>query len=340
MAVQGALAVLALGAAWATWQRPAARPDAEVVVVDVEPARLERVRYEAADGWWVELSRDAEGGVLATLSAREAVSAAGAGPGARPSDGRALAALEPARPERTLRGSEAAEALLGRLAPLRAARSLGVLGPEGLASVGLDAPGGRLSLVAAGRTHAFSVSTAVVGASSPYARREGDGQAFLLASGLLADLEAASSRLVERRLHRFRPGEFDGLTVTREGGARRELLQKVVSGGAAPGPALFPRESPERADERLSLWHDQLWRSAPVELYGRGERPEGLAAEPRVEVRLDYAREGKPLGFLELARDGRGGVLARSELTAGWASLPATAAPLLDEGVRVAAPTP
>ncbi|MCI0673067.1 MAG: DUF4340 domain-containing protein [Myxococcaceae bacterium] len=328
--VQGGLAVVGVCAAWATWQRPVEHPSAEVTVVDVPMERLSVVRYETG-GRWVELRREPDGRVLATLSASAAVFPLGAGPGGVLPDGGTLTPLVAASPERTLRANHAAVQLLQRMAPLRAHRSLGVLGAERLAAVGLDAAAQRLVLDAGGRTHTFSVSTAVLGLNSPYARNLEDGRVYLLGSGLLAELDAAQSRLVDRRLHDFRPADFDTVVVQR-GSSRRAFLQRAEGGGP---PRLFPEDARDTADALVTTWHDRVWRAASVELLGRGELPGG--GEPRVEVRLEYSHAGRSLGFLELASGKNGEVLARSEHLVGWAVLSSAVAPLLEESTRVVA---
>ncbi len=52
--IQGALAVVGLGAAYATWQREPEKVAGEVVVVEATKAEVTRVRFEDDKGW-VEL---------------------------------------------------------------------------------------------------------------------------------------------------------------------------------------------------------------------------------------------------------------------------------------------
>jgi hypothetical protein len=329
--VQGGLALVGLVAAWTTWQRPVERPAAEVTVVDVSVQQLSRLRYQNGNRW-VELQREPDGRVLATLSATPAVYPLGtSADGGTPESG--ATPLVAAVPERQLRGSEAAEKLLERLAPLKASRALGVLESKALEQVGLDNPTQRLTLTAQGRERVYSVSTAVLGLNSPYLRSEQDGSVYLLGPGLVADLEAASSRLVDRRLHSFRLADFDALVVQR-GAQKRDFLQRAEGTQA---PRLFARQS-ETADEMVTSWHERVWRSAPVELYGRGEVPPG--GEPQPQARLEYLKDGKPVGFMELAPGPEGKVYARTEHTAGWVLLASGTAPLLEESSRVVRASP
>src|SRR5262249_58927168 len=73
--IQGALAVVGLGAAYATWQREPEKAAGEVVVLDATKADIARVRFEDDKGF-VELRRgekseSAEPTAWVKISARE-----------------------------------------------------------------------------------------------------------------------------------------------------------------------------------------------------------------------------------------------------------------------------
>lgn len=330
--VQVGLAAAGLVAAYVTWQRPTERPAADVTVLDVPAARVETLRFENGKRW-AELRR-VDGRVALKLSATRATYPLGAGEDGALPDGGVAAPLVPASPERELFGNETAQRLFERLAPLKASRSLGVLDEAGLEQVGLKGTLQRLLVKAEGRERAYQVSTAVLGLTSPYLRSESDGQVFLLGPGLVSELDSASSRLVDRQLHAFKPGDFDALVVDQQG-RKREFQQRLVP---AKGPQLFSATGASEPDERATTWHERLWRSPTVELYGRGETPPG--GVPEILLRLEYRKGGDPLGFLEVGVGTDGKALARTEHTAGWVGLSASANALLEEGTQVVVPTP
>jgi hypothetical protein len=305
-AAQGALAVVGLVAAYLTWQRPAEEKDAEAVVLDVSRPALERIRYEdkkrvvevvpGKDGTWV----------LQTERPAEPV-AEGA----------------PAPRTREYKANETADRVVDRFTPLKAIRSLGVLPPEKLEELGLAKAERALEVTARGTTTRFVLASDGAGAGAPYARRESDGRVFLLRGTLLSDLEFAASRLVDRRLHTFRQDEFDAVRVS-GGGAERRLTRVGDKLAGASGAV----------DDFASNWHERLWGQTGVDVLGRGEEP--AAGAPVVELRVDYLRGERQVGFIELGRAGSD-VFARTEHTAGWVRLHAGADPLLKERAQVLA---
>jgi hypothetical protein len=58
-----------------------------------------------------------------------------------------------------------------------------------------------------------------------------------------------------------------------------------------------------------------------------------------VALRVDYSRDGRPLGFLEIARAGTEWY-ARTEHTAGWVRLPPQAASIREQAERLEAGVP
>jgi hypothetical protein len=309
--VQGALALAALGAAYHTWQRPQEVSQGDVTALDLSRRELTRVRFEKT-GSWVELSPEELGGERAVSVKREEPAEKGKTP---PSP-------------RELVGNELAERVLDRFTPLLAERSLGVLGTEKLAELGLAKPERHLIVEARGASYRFDVSTAL-GAGQPYLRDTRSGNVYVLGGMLVSDLEM-SARLVDRRLPTFQREEFDAVTVT-AGGHSRSLV--AIAQPSTYLPRLASTKSPATPDTFAKNWHDQLWRLAPVDLLGRGEVPQTGA--PLVTVRVDYRRGGNDVGFVELGKSGAD-VYARSEHTAGWVKLGAQAASVLQDAERVA----
>jgi hypothetical protein len=324
LATQGGLTLVALLAAYFTWQRGVVLAPGEVVVVDVGRADLTSVRYDDLDkSTWVTLtrSRDQAGDFVAVrLSPQEKPAAA---KDARPSK----------TPERLVRGSDAADKLFGMLAPLRAARSLGVLDQSKLKELGLADAKKRITLQLRDGKRSFTIAPAPPGGMEPYLRDEGDGRVYVVARTLLTDFQAAASILVERRVHGFRLEEADHLTITRDG-KRREF---VVSRGDT-GVRIAAASTPDKPDTTLKTWHDRVFSLWPVEVLGKNEEPaDGV---PQVQLRVDYSVRGRSLGFIEIAKvaalasgtdAGKDQLYARSERTLGWIKLGMDAGSLLTD---------
>ncbi|QSQ17818.1 hypothetical protein [Myxococcus landrumensis] len=337
LALQGALAAVALVAAYLVWQRAPTGAPGDVTVVELPSRALDRVRFED-EARFVELFRDAQDRDLlwvrlgfkpAKPIQPEATAMASDG-GTPPGDGGTAAPVAPP-PPRELRANEVALKLFPRFAPLRATRSLGVLDAKKLEEVGLTTSQRKLTMTLGGKVESFTLASTTGGWGTPYLRRESDGQVFLLGPALLPDLENASSRLVDRRMHLFDLGDFDAVVISSGGSSR-----SFTATGKAPNPvALAPEESPDKPDEFTRNWHDRVWRLVPLDLLGRDEQPVG--GEPTESFRVEYKRGGKALGQLTVAR-GPEGFFARTEHTSGWVRLPAGVDPLASEVARVTTP--
>ena len=242
----------------------------------------------------------------------------------------------PPPPPRELRGNEVAEQLLQRLSPPMASRDLGIATAARRGELGLEASSKRLrldtgqGLSAPGRILEFVVSTPP-GAAGAYLLAP-DGHLWLVQEALVQDLSAAASRLVDRRLHAFRSDEPDALQLQLEGRTRAFVVRKVQ--GATK---VAPAENPDAPSADATTWADRLWRLAPLEVLGRGETPR--EGPPTAVLRVEYARDRRPVGFLELARAG-GEWYARTEHTAGWVRLPPQSASLREQAERLEAGAP
>ena len=242
----------------------------------------------------------------------------------------------PPPPPRELKGNEVAEQLLDRVSPPMATRDLGAVTPERKRSLGLEASSKRLRLdtgpvpSATGRTLEFVVSTPQ-GAAGAYLLGV-DGHLWLIQDSLVQDLSAAASRLVDRRLHAFRSDEPDALQLQLDGRARAFVIRKVQ--GATK---VAPAENPDAPSADATAWAERVWRLAPLEVLGRGETPrEGT---PSSVLRVEYSRDRKPLGFLDLARAGNEWY-ARTEHTAGWVRLPPQSGTVREQAERLEAGAP
>jgi hypothetical protein len=356
-AVQAAVAGFALALAAVIWLRPApTHGPEEVAVLPFRPGDVNAVRWDDGShrvevvravpgepGVWVRIGRspslappdggDADGGGSGRLDggrtgrlrADAGRGRPDGGPGALDGGVRALLEALPPPPDRELRGNEVAEKLLGRVSPLTAVRGLGTVSATQRQQMGLESPAKTLQLDGRSGTVRFGVSTPP-GASGTYLLGE-DGRVWIIADALVQDLISASSRLVDRRLHAFRQEEPDALAVQTDGRTRRFVFRRVQG-----MTRLAPEESPDAADAQATAFAERAWRLAPTEVLGRGEAPR--EGSPQLALRIDYLRNRKALGFIELARVGNE-LFARTEHTASWVRLPAPSATVLAEADRL-----
>jgi len=242
----------------------------------------------------------------------------------------------PPPPPRELKGNEVAEQLMDRVSPPMATRDLGPITPERKRDLGLEASSKRLrldtgrDLSAPGRTLEYVVSTPP-GAAGAYLLAP-DGHLWLVQESLVQDLSAAQSRLVDRRLHAFRADEPDALQLQLDGRTRAFVVRR-----AQGTMRVAPAENPDAPSADATVWADRVFRLAPLEVLGRGETPrEGT---PTIALRVEYSRDRRPLGFLEIGRAGTEWY-ARTEHTAGWVRLPPGSATLREQAERLEAGAP
>jgi hypothetical protein len=326
-AVQSGLAALGLVVAYTTWQREPERAPGEVIVVDVNKSDVKSVRIDDGAGKTVELERRQEG---------------------RDEEPRVWLKLSPdvklKKPAREVPGNEGADRLWDKFAPLRATRALGVLKADKLKELGLDAPKKKLELTARGVKHTFAIGSSPYGVSDPYVKDEQDGRVYVLGGGVINDLESAGTRLVDRQLHGFKPGDFDSVTVS--AGGKSRTLQAPPAENQFAAKLVSPKTG--KPDDLAKNWHDKVWRLMVTEVLGKGELP--TAGTPEVACKVEYSWHGKPKGFVELGRiaappvasnvsapANAGESWARSERAASWDKLPANAEDAIKECSKVAA---
>lgn len=332
VAIQGALAAAGLVAAYATWQRGPELETGEALVLDVTQGDLEKVRYEE-DKTFAELIRGRdENGPMVTVHVSGFDATDVPMPSGHPS-------VVTRQPEREVRGNEAAKRLFERFAPLRASRALGKLGDAVLKDLGLQTTKKHIEVTARGVKHRYAIAPAPPGGTDPYLRDEGDGTVYVVARQILTDLEAASTNLVERRLHPFLMQDFDALLIS-SGGKTKEFTVKRLEG--RPDVQLVPKATPDKPDTTAQNWHERVFRLFPAEVMGKGEQPSSGA--PVVALRIEYRSRGRVLGWTELARPATGQsgggpseLYARSDFSAGWMKLSGDAPALLTEGEQLVA---
>jgi hypothetical protein len=327
-AVQSGLAALGLVVAYTTWQREPERAPGEVVVVDVNKSDVKSIRLDDGNGKTVELERrqdgrDEEPRVWLKLSAD--------------------AKAKPPKPAREVPGNEGADRLWDKFAPLHATRALGTLPADKLKELGLDAPKKKLQVTARGVTHTFDVGASPYGVSDPYVKDEQDGRVYVLGGGVINDVDSAGTRLVDRNLHGFKPGDFDSVTIS--AGGKSKTLQAPQAENQFAAKLVNPKTG--KPDDMAKNWHDKVWRMMVTDVLGKGEAPAG--GTPEIACKVEYTWKGKPKGFVELGRltpppvasnvsappAGAVEAWARSERTASWDKLPANADDVIKECSKV-----
>jgi len=293
LAVQGGLALAGLVVAYTTWQREPERAAGEVVVVDSTKAELANVHYED-DNSVVDVRRKDDGGEKSVwLRIEDKTPVA---PPAKPGQPPPPAAPKP-HPPRELRGEEPAEKFLAQFAPFRSPRAFGILDAAKAKELGLGDSKKRLTVTARGETREFVLGQPGTLGSETYLRDTKDGRVYLMSRALASDLQSASHRLVDRRLHAFKIPDFNRVTV-KVGGKTRELV--VTNGHDQATYKLASATTPEKPDEMARNWHEKIWRLFPTEILGKGELPPG--GEPKVALRVEYADRGKPVGWIEIGK--------------------------------------
>jgi hypothetical protein len=347
--VQGALALAGLSVAFATWQREPERAEGEVIIVDATKNELGHVHFED-DNTALDLERRSEGGDSAVwLHLVDKTPA----PAKTPTPPKSSAATPPPpppvagkpRPPRDLRGDEPAVRTFEQFAPFRSPRAFGTLDAAKLKELGLDTARRKLQVTARGQTRDFVIGSPAAGTGENYLRDVKDGRVYLMPRAMLTDLQGAGYRLVDRKLHAFKLGDVNRLTVTASGKSRELLLTNGQSPGAYK---LASPSTPDKPDEQARTWHDKIWRLYPMELLGKGEEP--TAGAPKVAARIEYFDGRKSVGWVELARldlppkqaplpsapvdkADKGDKVewyARSEHTAGWIRLANDPTPIAD----------
>src|SRR5262249_8714370 len=150
-------------------------------------------------------------------------------------------------------------------------------------------------IVARGVTHVFDVG-APTGVSDPYVKDQKDQRVYVLGGGIVSDLESAAVRLVDRSLHTFKAGDWDGLSLTL-GPQEGEL---VLQSGEKPTESKLVSKKTQKADTEAKNWHDKVFRLVVTEVLGKDEKP--ASGDPAPVLKLEYSLKGKPKGWLEIGR--------------------------------------
>jgi len=295
VAIQGGLAIAGLLIAYTTWQREPEHAVGDVVIIDSTKAELGSVHYEDENGT-LDVSRRQEGGETTPwLRVEDKTPAPPATKPGQPAP--PPVAAKPAHPPRELRGEDTAEKFLTQFTPFRSPRAFGVLDAEKSKELGLADAKKKLIITARGEKREFTIGQPAQGGSESYLRDAKDGRTYLMPRTLMSDLQGASHRLIDRRIHAFKVADFDRLTVT-VGGKSRDF---VVTNRANPTAyKLAPAATPDKPDETARNWHEKVWRMFPTEILGKGEAPP--AGQPQVALKVAYFDGSRSVGWIEIGK--------------------------------------
>ena len=237
-------------------------------------------------------------------------------------------------------GSAEVSTYLEALAPLRAIRSLGVLSDEQLGELELAEPTARITLRCGQRAATFRVGGRSFGSGARYVQPDEGGPVAIVERDVLAPLESAEHRLMQRSLHTFEPSELVSISV-RAWGREKRLLQR---NRLDPSHAEWvDRESPDRRNELYSNWLASYARLRVQRFLDADARPgadlEGASRPSETVFSLTLQGEDGEVGRVEMQRvdaDAPTGpaYYVRTETTRSWVRVPTSVAASVEEDLR------
>ncbi|MBN1334695.1 MAG: DUF4340 domain-containing protein [Deltaproteobacteria bacterium] len=296
--------------------------DGSVVLLKAAPGEIEKVTYhdEKQDVVLESRADDLGDWVWVTLAERklppkkpeEPSEAAASDPGGESTEATPEAKAEAGDPTaeappvevKTLhfKGGEAAETLMGALAPFKALRRLDGLTPERLALLELDDPKAYLEVTRKGKVHRFDLGGEAYGTKDRYVR-DRDGAVYLVDDESVRPLRFARSRLPERRLWAFAEKDIVSVRIEANDGRFVTMVQqnrddrdKAYWAGVA---------APDLEVSEYSNWLDKALRLKGLSNVEPGEEPSDL--EVVFRMTLEKEKE-KPVTVEILRAPGEGGV--------------------------------
>jgi Domain of unknown function (DUF4340) len=347
--VHGLLALFGLGFAYQTWTRKPEEDAAPsgVTVAECTPDTLQKLTLETPTLALEVEPRREHGETRYWITSRhkstEEIAAKSDKPADPHADDKTKTKPEPAKddphavktdkgevdpkadPPRRFLANASFSDYLKRLAPLRAARSLGQLPANKDAEFGFDKVGTKLHFECPGTKADLEAGARAFGASQRYLRDMKTKTAYLFDEQLVSDLESATFKFVQSELHRFTPGDVDEVTI--EGhGAKKRLLQRDRK--VKEQATWVDASAPATRNELYGNWFSRLSRLRVRAYLPTGAEPgsdlKGTSGGSEPVLTISYKVADKPDGKLELVRvdnDGTGHYYARSETTEGWVAV-------------------
>jgi hypothetical protein len=291
--LHGALLLVSAGLAYSVWNRDEPVPEKQQTMVDVWSGAQASFSKLSFDGKTrkvrLESQKDELGYYYVTTVTNEEAppAAASAAPSAAP----LKPPPEPKPPARFI-SVKAGETLVKSLAPLKALRAVGKVGPERNEEFGLDKPEGTLKVTIDGKEHVLLIGGTTPGGSDRYAKYQNSGEVFAITGDIAQSLLFTESRLPEREPHGFKNEDVVRVRIQKAGESRELVRVKEKNDGWGD------LATPTKQDETAGNWMTKLGRlrgSEFIEKPATPLRPEGAI------VRVDYFDGGsKAIGFVEL----------------------------------------
>lgn len=212
---------------------------------------------------------------------------AGMDGGRRPRQPRPPQPIEPA----TFAAVDLAGQLADKLAPLRAKRTVGEVGPDRLEIYGLDEPEGTISVEFGQRKKELVVGKKTPGGSDRYVRVAATGVVYVIDNAIIRDLSGGDVRLSERKLHEWNATDAKQAVIL-AGDKERRLVRSGPEGRRFWADSA----SPDQNDETAANWLQKVQRLRPTKYVD--ELPEDATKF----MRIDYRSDDGPIGFVELYR--------------------------------------
>ncbi|MBK8014283.1 MAG: DUF4340 domain-containing protein [Deltaproteobacteria bacterium] len=195
------------------------------------------------------------------------------------------------------------EERLASFAPFMAVRSLGVLSPSELKSVGLSGKGERkFTITTRSQTRIFEVGGRTHGARDHYVRPEGRSEVYLVEARVLGDLEFPDGHFMQRRLVEASDEKTEKVIVADSLGRTRTLVRRSDDSPAGGFWAL--ESSPDTPNETWGNYLDKLMKLSASEYLDDTTRFEAQY-RPILEAQW-FGKDGKVTGAVTLAKEGEG----------------------------------
>jgi hypothetical protein len=223
---------------------------------------------------------------------------------------------------------------LGKVAPLKAKRSFGVVKPWLLREFELTEPRATITIRAGGHAHTLKVGGSTFGSSDAYVMDARTSKVYLVASDIVRDLEFAETRFMQRDLVAAEKKDIVKATVSL-GERRRTLVQKNRE--QANDATWRDEAHADTANELYDNWMGRLLRLRALEYLEPGEEPhaEGISTPPETVFEIEYFGEHGSLGKVTVVKvdSDPAEYFARSDATRGWVKLAASLAEQVERDV-------
>ena len=193
--------------------------------------------------------------------------------------------------------SKEGEALIVRMASLRALRMIDSLTDERKKEYGLAEPEGHLVVSLGDDERRLALGSKVYGGDDRYVLDETTGHAYVIEAESVRPLEFPESALRQRKLHDFEQSAVEAARVSVAGGEPLSVVRTEVKGAGPVPVSQWTRQGAAEPDQTLSNFMDRVWGLAPLDYVTQDDLP----GPARPVFRVNYLGEdGNELGWLEL----------------------------------------